>query len=422
MSRETVLAKIAAMAQMLDDAGLYDDAAIMDGLLEAVADRGLIKEAGLWRNILSRLSGWARKALFSEYRTMYGAAKKAQEAINARIEELQSANDELEEMLSQHELSEWRGKATPLITSLGKTEADILSDYDEQRAKMTAQLLKLTPKKEPEKGKPVVSPLLPEDKGEKPPIPPPPMGKGEESSLEEALNESLKPEVIPLTNVKKRPDETPVEPPTVSAPETKPIEPEEKPIEPKIEEPVAPVEPAKPEEAPPVKPVAEPLPGWRKERFGTSGKHGWEWEWEVSPEGDKLRLPKSQLGAASSGKGKILHRQGKKFRPTGGTSSIKLRNLMGNVFWEGEEDPSDPNMVILERTDETVPFPLSMRQEPLEQARKLKDLGKSSAFRRAGIITLAIADMSDEEKLDAAAEAMLREYEDEEMEMDEEEE
>jgi len=389
MSRGTAFAKIAAMAQLLDDAGLHDDATALDDLLEAAAERGLLKEAGVWQNILSRLSGWARKALFSEYRTMYDAAKKAQEAFDGKLNEILGANRAMKQMLARHELPGWRGAATNVAASLGVPQEDILGDYDQQHAKMTARLLKLAPKEK----KPTVPALLPED-------------KEPESAIPELAGKPSEPagtpeDPIPLTTIKRKPE-------PISAPEPEP-KPEPKPEpEPTLEP--APVAPA-PEAAPP---ATGPTPGWKKERFGTSGKHGWEWEWEVSPEGDKIRLPKNQLSAAASGKGKILHHHRGLYRPTGGTSSWKLRSLMGGVYWKEETDPTDPNMSILVRTDETVPSPMSLRPEPAEQARKLRELSKSTA-RRWSFLKAFAADMlegeTEEEMLEEAAEKLLGEYE-----------
>lgn len=407
MSRETAFAKIAAMAQLLDDAGLHDDATVLDDLLEAAAERDILKEAGMWQNILSRLSGWARKALFSEYRTMYDAAKKAQEALDSKLDEIDSANEAMKQMLARHELPGWRDAATGVAAALGVKPEDVLGDYDQQHAKMTARLLKLSPKEK----KPAVPALLPEE-GKEPEVKPEAGGLGE--SIEKSLEPAGTPEEpIPLTTVKKKPAPVPAAP---AAPESAP-EPVPEPVSEPVPEaaPAAPVAPAP--EAVPVPeatPVTEPAPGWKKERFGTSGKHGWDWEWEVSPEGDKIRLPNNQLAAAASGKGKILHYHRGMYRPTGGTSSWKLRNLMGGVYWKKETDPTDPNMAILVRTEEVVPSPMSLRPEPAEQARKLKDLSKSTALRRSLLMafaTDAFEDETEEEMLEEAAEKLLGEYE-----------
>jgi hypothetical protein len=393
MYREMTLAKIAAMAQLLDDHGLHDDASVMDELLDAAVSPDLLKEAGMWKNILSRLSGWARKILFQEYRAMYEAAQNTQGLIDTQIRNLQDTNSELKALLAQHRLPDWRKSMGALISTLGKTEAEFLSGYDEQLAQMTARLLKLAPKaKEPT----VPPPLLPEEE--------------EKKTVPETGPAGTPEEPIPLTKVKK-PGILPTPETPSTAPETPPTEPEPTPV--------STPEPA-PESAPTPVPSA-PLPGWKKEKFGTSGKHGWEWEWEVSPDNSRLRIPKNQLAAASSGKGKILHRQDDKYRPTGGTSSVKLRRLMGGTFWEMEDDPSDPNMAVLVRTDEVVPFPLSMRQEPMGQAQKLRELGKSSKARMGRLVTIAAGELSDEEmseeeKLDTAAEALLKGFESEETE------
>lgn len=397
MSRGTAFAKIAAMAQLLDDIGLHDDATVMDELLEAAMEPSLHKEAGLWQAILSRLSGWARKVLFTEYRQMYEAAKNSQEKVSARLKELQDVNDELKEMLARHMLPDWRDGMTSLLPAMAMSVDKTLSTYDEQHAKMTARLLKLAPKAKKEEGKkettkePVVSPLMPEEKEE----------EKKETSLETAIEKALEPAETPPST-----SEEPI------------------PLTTKKLDPVTPVpEAVPPTTPPPPAPAAvEPLVGWKKERFGSSGKHGWEWEWEVSPDGNKLRLPTSQLAAASSGKGKILHRQDGRYRPTGGTSSVKLRKLMGGVYWEEEDDPSAPGMSMLVRTEDTVPPPLSIRQEPVEQTKKLKDLGKSSAERMECLITLAAdligEEVTDEEKLEEAAQALLGQFEAEEMEME----
>jgi len=401
MSRGTAFAEIAAMAQLLDDIGLHDDATVMDELLEAAMEPGFRKEAGMWQSILSRLGGWARRVLFKEYRQMYKAAKESQEKVDARLEELQKLNKELKGMLARHKLPDWREGMTTLLPAMAMPLDETLSSYDGQHAKMTARLLKLAPKEKEEKEEkpkePAISPLMPEEEKKE---------EGEKGkSLETAIKESLKPE-------EKAPSPTPAVLEEEPIPLTKVKKPAPEPVS------VAPP-------APPATPAVEPMPGWKKERFGTSGKHGWEWEWEVSPDGNKLRLPKSQLAAASSGKGKILHRQDGRYRPTGGTSSVKLRNLMGGTYWEEEDDPSSLGMSILVRSEDVVPVPLSLRQEPAEQARKLKELGKTSAERMGRIMALAVGELggeegiTDEEKLDAAAEALLGQFEAEEMETEE---
>ncbi len=391
MSRETTLAKIAAMAQFLDNAGLHEDATVMDGVLEAFASGEMVKEAGFWQAVLSRLGGWARKLLFKEYREMYASAKGIQAAIDQRLDRIEAVNKRHKDMLARHQLVDWRQNVAALLPAITMPVDETLAAYDDQLSQLTRRLLKISPKggepKTAPPSSPVMPPILPEEEGGGP-APAGPAGTPEEP--------------IPLTTVKRRPEATP---PTGEGPaEAVPERTLEETPEPATTTP----------EAAPAAPA--PLPGWKKERFGTSGKHGWEWEWEVSPDGNRLRLPRNQLAAASSGKGKILHRQDGRYRPTGGTSSVKLRRLMGNVFWEEEDDSSDPNMAILTRTEDTVPFPLSMRQEPAEQARRLKNLGKSSAERLARIMAVAADELdepTDEERLDAAAEALLDNFEEE---------
>lgn len=430
MSRETTLAKLATMAQLLDDAGLYDDATILDEALATFGDSGIRKEAGMWKNILSRLSGWARKVLFKEYRDMYQAAKETQERIDARLKQLEQDNKKLKKQLSLHQLPTWHDSVTALLSGIAAPSVnEALATYDEQLAKMTARLLKLTPKKEPKKS--IIPPLMPEDKEpsektEKPPDKE--IKKAPDKEIEKALEpeapsapEPVLEEPIPLTKVKKPGIAVPPEP------VSEPVPPEP------ISEPAPPKPTSEPAPEPTAAPAAPPPAGWRKERFGKSGKHGWDWEWEVSDDNNRMRLPKTTLALISSGRQKVIHGRSGKYYPTGlglragrgATSSQKLRDLMGHTYWVAESDPSDPNMVILVRTDEDVPPPLSMRQEPTGQAEKLKELGKRSSAERMGYLMAVAAgelfddEPSEEERLDRAAQALLESFEQEETEEEE---
>jgi hypothetical protein len=368
-----VLSRMAAIAQLLEDNGLYAEAAQFDTVLEdIVSDKMLQKEAGIWHAIFSRLSGWSKRLLFKEYREVYNSAKICQNIINKRLDKLQDVNAELKEMFARHLMDDWRSGIGTLFNVLNMPQ-DTLEEYDNQISVLTAKLMSLVPEEEK---KEIKKELMETQSGVKKEV------------------SKTKPEV-------KKPVEVSEVQPEIKVP----IEVPEVKQEIKKEVPISPVA-SQPK-------ISEPLFGWKTERFGSSGKHGWEWEWEVSPDQSKLRIPKNQLTAASAGKGKILHTIDGKYRPTGGTSSIKLRKLMGEVFWRITSDPLDSNMVILEKTDEVVPFPLTTLRTPMEQVEKLKEMEKSSQARLYKLLSFADIENSDENKLDEAAKLLLKGFEEE---------
>lgn len=403
-THDEVLGRLAQAAQILDQAGLYKDANLVDQFLKhAAAESDMMKVAGMWASFVSRLGGWARQLLFREYRALYQRAKEAQQALaqeiaehRALVENWATKEKELRGALKRHNLQEWRGDMAGLLSEMRISPERVIQPYDEQHGNMMAQVLKIAPQELPQRN-------VPESlSGATVQPPTAPVGEG----------------VAPEESVEAPPAETAgaAAPPAASPEAEAPIAPGPEAEVPKAPEaPEASETPEAPEATKPEMPA--PPEGWREERFGRSRKHGWEWQWQVSEDNDRIRLPKVQLAAAATGQGKILHRRDDLYRPTYGTASLKLKSLMGDNYWRAESDPTDPSMAILLRTEETVEPPLGMRPAPVQQAEKLRKLRGESVARmwRIADIAEAVANKTDEERLADTAAGMIGRLEAEEI-------
>lgn len=386
-TREALI-RLAAAAEILDEAGMFADADLVDEFLKnAMSEPDIEKVAGMWANFVSRLGGWARQLLFKEYRDLYRRAKAAQEELQREADAylrqaqgwVQDAR-ELKKTLKRHQMQEWRQTAGSLLSSMRADIAPVLGPYDEQHGAMIAKVLKIAPQELPQRqpprpgGEPAAPPAVPEEAA--PAVP------------EEA---TPAPSAAPAEEVQA---------PAAPVPEEAPSAPEA-PTPPEAAPPVEPPVPETPSEgAPPPAERAPAAPGWRKERFGRTRSRrdpgGYIWEWEVSEDNSRIRLPKRDLADVSQGRGMILRGDEEgKYRTTGPVSR-KLKELMGGMYWRAEDDPSDANMAILVRTDEEVPPVL--RPPPVGQAERLKGLRGESADRLERIV--AIAEIGPEGKTD----------------------
>lgn len=411
MTTHDALIKLAQAAQILDEAGLYQDADLADEFLKkAMAEPDIEKVAGMWANFVSRLGGWARQLLFKEYRELYRRAKTAQAELQRETEAyldqarnwVQTAKD-LKKTLKRHELQEWRKATADLLTTMRAEPSAVLGPYDEQYGEMIARVLKVAPQKLPQRQppRPGGGPAEPSTPPAAPAVP--------EAEAPAPSEETPTPEAETPAGV--APEAAPPAAPPESAPEE--VAPENVSEETPPEAVPESQAPAKPEEAPEEAAAPVPAEGWRVERFGRSRKHGWEWQWEVSEDNNRIRLPKAQLLAAAAGQGKILHNRDDLYRPTYGTASLKLQRLMGDTtWWRAEDDPTDPNMVILTRTKEEIKPQHRIYPAPTAQAKNLRKLRDESSLRLKRLVAIAEAGFdskSDEERLaDAAAELFGR--------------
>jgi hypothetical protein len=141
------LKEAALIATMFDEAGYYDDAALLDDFIKmASQENDLTKRAGLWSNIWSRLGGWAKKIFFKEYKELYKTAKEANEKITERVNEVESLWKEASNDFKNYELVSWREKVLrmPVYTK------DLMVDYENAVGKLVAFVYKLQEKEQAE--------------------------------------------------------------------------------------------------------------------------------------------------------------------------------------------------------------------------------------------------------------------------------
>jgi hypothetical protein len=84
------LIEAAAFADFLDSLGEYKDAELMDEFIikSASYSGDMVKIAGLWGNIWSRIKGNLKKLFISEYKELYETAKASQERLTNRVNQI----------------------------------------------------------------------------------------------------------------------------------------------------------------------------------------------------------------------------------------------------------------------------------------------------------------------------------------------
>jgi hypothetical protein len=140
----------ALFADLFDDIGEFHNANLMDEYIRKMgeAQDDLIKQAGLFRNLLRKLVGFGKRIFFKVYRELYAKAKEAQQRLDDRVSEINKAYDNIKKDLRYHDIEGWRGG----IYSLGLEDSkEIVGDFDVAYGKLI-QYLGLTG--ESGKGKP----------------------------------------------------------------------------------------------------------------------------------------------------------------------------------------------------------------------------------------------------------------------------
>jgi hypothetical protein len=132
------------IADILDEAGYYEDAALIDEFIEKAAqqDGNLIKQAGIFSGIWNRLSGMAKRLFFKEYRQMYKMAKEAHKAIGQRMDEARKLYKEANHDFKNYELVAWREK----VLQLPVYTKDLMVDYERAFGRLIAFTYKLQDK------------------------------------------------------------------------------------------------------------------------------------------------------------------------------------------------------------------------------------------------------------------------------------
>lgn len=140
--------RMSSVAHFLDNNDRYEDANVIDDFIETIAkhmkkgNHKIIKEAGVWTNLLSRLSGTARKILFSEYRKLFQDATDTQQKLDQYAASLLAQVNNLKRHLNRHNLQEWRQGVADVMTEISIPDFDALTQYDGQHNQMIQQVFK----------------------------------------------------------------------------------------------------------------------------------------------------------------------------------------------------------------------------------------------------------------------------------------
>lgn len=141
----------AFFADLFDDIGEFHNANLMDEYIKKMGEvqGDMVKQAGLFRNLLRKLVGFGKRVFFKVYRELYAKAKDAQARLDDRIDEINSTYKNIRKDLKYHDLEGWRGGIFSLNLSDSK---EIMGDFDVAYGKLISYL-GLTGKSEEMKGR-----------------------------------------------------------------------------------------------------------------------------------------------------------------------------------------------------------------------------------------------------------------------------
>lgn len=129
----------AFLADLCDRIGDYHTANLIDEYIVKMAESNgdLIKQAGLFRNLIKKLVGFGKRVFFKVYRELYSKAVEAQTRLDARVAEINKAQSDIKKDLKYHDLEGWRGGIYALNLSDAK---EIMGDFDMAYGKLIQYL------------------------------------------------------------------------------------------------------------------------------------------------------------------------------------------------------------------------------------------------------------------------------------------
>lgn len=126
-------------ADIFDKMGETHNADVMDEYIRKMgeANGDIIKQAGLFRNMLRRLVGFGKKVFFKVYRELYEKAQEAQKLLDNRVKEINDQYNQIRDDLRNYDLEGWRGRIYALNLSDSK---NIMRDFDASYGKLVQYL------------------------------------------------------------------------------------------------------------------------------------------------------------------------------------------------------------------------------------------------------------------------------------------
>jgi len=128
------LVQAAMFATILDEIGEYKDAELFDEYIAKSAEYSgnIVKMAGVWGNIWSRVKGSLKKLFISEYKELYNSAKASQDKLTERMDLLKEKYKEAKGQFKNYKFGDWRRSISEMDAICSK---NITAGFDERYAK-----------------------------------------------------------------------------------------------------------------------------------------------------------------------------------------------------------------------------------------------------------------------------------------------
>lgn len=145
------IGEVIVMADLLDRVGIYDDAELLDIFIENAAayNTNLEKVAGFWSDTWERMKGRTKRILFKEFRQAHDAARKIQEQLDTKFEELSNKYEQAKYLLKTYQLPDWY-KQTSTIKELDGSALLTDSGFTDTYGKFMSSLLGVKEEATPE--------------------------------------------------------------------------------------------------------------------------------------------------------------------------------------------------------------------------------------------------------------------------------
>lgn len=126
------------LANLLDRAGEVKSADAVDEYIVKMAQTNdIIKQAGLFKNLMRKLFGYGKTVFFKVYRDLYNEAKKSMKQLDEKIGQINKEYKDIKSDFKHHDLEGWRGRVHNLNLTDGP---EIMRNFDQAYGKLVQYL------------------------------------------------------------------------------------------------------------------------------------------------------------------------------------------------------------------------------------------------------------------------------------------
>lgn len=124
------IAQATSFSNELEKNGLYEDANYVENYILLASNTPIEKHAGLWDWVGGKLSGWAKRIFFKNFRQAYNLAQEIQSELDVHMEAIGEKYQETEMYLNRHDLTNWQKTIAELGVNI--TPSDRLANLQER--------------------------------------------------------------------------------------------------------------------------------------------------------------------------------------------------------------------------------------------------------------------------------------------------